>query len=273
VFWNINEANAGPACADLVRESDADILAIAEPPTDRAELLTLLCGVDANFRQLFSPNARVTIFSRVPAQYLRAVRDNDIYSAWFLDTPLELPVLLIVVHFWSKAFLDDDEQATLSYRLREEIDSLETLLQTDRTIVVGDLNMDPYSRHIANSEGLHSVMCRHIAARGSRVVKAVQRRMFYNPMWSLLGDHPGGPPGTYFFDRSGHPVNMFWHSFDQVLLRPSLLDEFCFSELRIVTTTKTTSLVNGDGAPAKEVASDHLPIVFSLQLKDRPHVG
>jgi len=54
--------------------------------------------------------------------------------------------------------------------------------------------------------------------------------------------------------------------FDQVLIRPSLIDIFDVKELKIITTTGTEMLLSDTGIPNKRVASDHLPLVFELSL-------
>jgi hypothetical protein len=41
-------------------------------------------------------------------------------------------------------------------------------------------------------------MDRSIANNIARVVQKQRYEMFYNPMWSRLGDASEGPPGTYF---------------------------------------------------------------------------
>ena len=57
---------------------------------------------------------------------------------------------------------------------------------------------------------------------------------FYNPMWSKFGDAGPAPPGTYFRNK-GEDVNYFWHMFDQVLVRPALLDSLPNDGVSIVS--------------------------------------
>lgn len=84
--------------------------------------------------------------------------------------------------------------------------------------------------------------------------------MFYNPMWSRLGDESAGPPGTYFYDGGSGTEKYFWHTFDQVLLRPGLLQAYETGHLEILTGIGTFPL---DGGP-----SDHSPVLLRL-----PEIG
>jgi hypothetical protein len=84
---------------------------------------------------------------------------------------------------------------------------------------------------------------------------------FYNPMWKFLSNE-APPYGTYFYD-SGGIVNYYWHIFDQVIMRPQLIEAFDDDSLSIVTQIGGTSLL-AKGKPDKQY-SDHLPIFFSLR--------
>ena len=54
--------------------------------------------------------------------------------------------------------------------------------------------------------------------------------------------------------------------FDQVLIRPELINGFEPAKLRIVTAIGGSPLVEQDGRPDSGNYSDHLPIVFELEF-------
>jgi hypothetical protein len=80
-------------------------------------------------------------------------------------------------------------------------------------------------------------------------------------MWSLLGDESRWPPGT-FFRRESAAIGYFWHMFDQVLIRPALLDAFAFENMHVLTTTGARDIYDGEIIDAS--ISDHLPLVVRL---------
>ncbi len=128
----------------------------------------------------------------------------------------------------------------------------------------GDLNMNPFEGGVVSAMGLHGVMCRSIAQERTRKVQNYDYLYFYNPMWNILGDTSPGPPGTYYF-RDSRLRSFFWNTFDQVLVRPDLIDRFPSEELKVLEDDGSISFLK-KGLPDKSVASDHLPILFRLHL-------
>ena len=84
-------------------------------------------------------------------------------------------------------------------------------------------------------------------------------------MWNHFGNFPSPPAGTYFYDSSTQ-INYYWNMFDQVMIRPDLLEYFHDEKLQILTSAGSTHLLNTSGRPDQQVASDHLPIMFELNL-------
>jgi hypothetical protein len=84
-------------------------------------------------------------------------------------------------------------------------------------------------------------------------------------MWATFGDRDSSPPGTYYYN-SGAEVNYFWNVFDQVLLRPSLINYMADDKgVTVVTELQGKSLLNVTGRPDRTAMSDHLPIVCRLR--------
>lgn len=84
-----------------------------------------------------------------------------------------------------------------------------------------------------------------------------------------MGDASPGPPGSYFFDSSGDHFGYFWYFYDQVLLRPSLLDFWRERDLILPTSDGVVNFLKDDGTPDRNNFSDHLPLVFRLNVSIR----
>ncbi len=168
---------------------------------------------------------------------------------------------LSCVHLHSRLYSADDEKQKI--QVRKIINCIKDIERKydNRTIVVGDFNADPYTSPMLSVDCFHSLPDRYKAKNG-RMVMGEQYDAFYNPMWNLYGDF-NLPPGTYYY-RNSDAVNQFWYMFDQVIIRPALIEFFDEKSLRIINET----VGNKNGNPKK---SDHFPIVFSLALREVSH--
>ena len=121
--------------------------------------------------------------------------------------------------------------------------------------------MNPYEAGITG--GLKAVMTRTLALKGKDPVSGLDTH-FYNPMWQHFGETNNTPAGTYY--RIGSEDEHYWHIFDQVLLRPALLPHYSDSHLQILASAGNISLLTREGVPRHEAVSDHLPILFRLDI-------
>ena len=81
-------------------------------------------------------------------------------------------------------------------------------------------------------------------------------------MWKFFGERTP-PYGTYYYNSSSI-VNYYWNLFDQVIIRPSLLNAFNEEDLKILTNIGTNQLLDITKKPNKNY-SDHLPLIFKIQ--------
>ena len=210
-FWNIAR-NVQPATvAAFAHESDADILILAENeiPTSRL-VLALNSGVNRDYFPDPGPPGRLTMFTRFLAEPSTLISDVSGISIRHYRLPIGDPFLVVAVHLSSKLRKKTEDQIFGSVRIAASIREAEARVGHQRTIVIGDLNMNPFEVGVVGSGGLHAIVDRGIAAGGSRVVAGETCSFFYNPMWSFFGDRGSAPPGTYFYN-SGTEVNYFWH--------------------------------------------------------------
>jgi hypothetical protein len=266
LFWNLFRRPLQDRVARLVSTHDIDVLMLAECATDPSDMLAVLNGTEGKTYVLpESLGKKIHIFTRYSPSSLLDEFNDPMGGLTIRQLKVGEPpgLVLAVVHFPSRADWDKEDQMLESTVLASDIIRIEDKLGHRRTILVGDLNMNPFDPGVAGASALHGVMTRALARRGERTVRGKSYRHFYNPMWGCFGDRTAGPPGTYYLSAS-KPVNYFWNIYDQVLLRPELIDKL--EELKILDTDGSTSLLTCQGLPSKSDGSDHLPIFFRLNL-------
>ncbi len=266
-FWNLGRKKHLPTLVDLIEENGIEILVVAEQEFETAELIVAYAErTERTLHSLDIVSSRVRFYSVFPTDQFRPVADDGYTSIKEYRPLLGDPLLIVGVHLPSKLFQREFDQPAEAQRLARRIEEAEIQVGHERTVVLGDFNMNPFEAGMVNSDGLHGVMDRRIAGKLNRLVAGERRRFFYNPMWKLMGDSSCEALGTYY-RRSGSYVHYFWSTFDQVLLRPALLESFREEELRIVQSAGSHSLLAKSGPGINQHISDHLPIVFRLNIE------
>jgi hypothetical protein len=273
LFWNLNRRDIHGFVRHVARGVDADIVILAECAFSREQLLISINDVHPHYQYAWGVCNHLVFLSRFDASFLHPVLENHRVSIRRLTLPGRDPILLAAAHLPSKVSFSEESQVFEAMQLSRMVDDAEREEGHQRTILLGDLNMNPFeSGMVAARGGLNAVMSRAVAAAGPRVVQKEKHPYFYNPMWNHLGDR--GPAAGTFYYESGEPVCYFWNLFDQVLIRPALLKDFSHEHVRIVTEVPigamtqpaTLNLLSEKGHPNKEMTSDHLPVLLELNF-------
>ena len=235
-------------CGDLAKDVLTRLSSASEGPYR-------YLGATGNGLQVF------TSYGSSLVTHLPRHRDERVV-VFRVDLPLKPPFLLAALHLNSKLH-GNSPASQLGYagRARDEIVYHEAATGIDRTVVVGDFNMDPYESGMVSVDGFHAIMDRRIVIGPRRKIGPDRFDAFYNPMWSLMGDLTSWPPGSLY--HLGDRSSPRWHTFDQVILRPGLIPALTPYELEFVTSHE---FVNATGRPGSGSGSDHFPLWFTLNV-------
>jgi len=269
LFWNLNRKPLIEEVVQLCSIHDVDVLILAEVNFSDSELQRQLKAKTKSVyfeeHSDFSTQ-KLKFFHRYSSESTFSVFDNTYGSLTVKSVrpPLGMSILVAAVHLTSKRFADDNEQSSQAQLIVKDIENVEKVVGHCRTLVIGDFNMSPFEGGLVNSDAFHSVMSQSTALKRQRVVRQTNRNYFYNPMWSRLGDGSEGPPGTYYYSSSRNR-EFFWHTFDQVLLRPDLLPVFKMENLKVLTEIGDIPLLRAHKIDRS--FSDHLPIMIKLPIE------
>lgn len=257
-FWNTNKnIEINKYIVDIVCENNVDIFVLAEYAADFEKLQLELknCKYDTE-KGITVGCDRITILKR---KYNMEPGFQNKYCSLQI---IENKYILTCLHLPSKRYAERLKKDIAIHRIIEEIQRYEKLLKTDKTIIVGDVNENPYETGCLGADRFHGVPVYQDAIKKYRTIMDERFEMFYNPMWNFFGDF-SFPPGTYYY--MGNEVNnSFWNIYDQVMIRPCIRDFFVDNELKILCKTGTRKLIDENNHPSK-IISDHLPIIFEIK--------
>lgn len=252
----------------LVDYYSIDVVILVEASCEPSEILKVL-----NYRReskyMIAPTLAkgFQIYVNFPPEFIGAIAESDRYTIRALKLPITLEYLLVGTHMPSKLYRDPAEQTFFASSLSAEIRGIERDRGHNRTILVGDFNMNPFEEGMIQANAFNAVSSYAVAkkSKGSRGYYGESYAFFYNPMWNFLGDRTLFKPGTYYYD-SGALSNYYWNMFDQVLIRPSIAGSFSYNKLKIIEFDGGQKLTTASGKPDASI-SDHLPVAFEVKLE------
>lgn len=275
LFWNLCGRSLEPVLRRLTAQHGIDVLMLAECAIPEDSMLhTLNTAGQGTFRRIPALASRgLDLYSRFDQGCFGSVlKEADHYLIRTLTPPGGIEIVLVMAHLPSPMSKDREARRSRCIGFAQAIRDAERATGNDRTVVVGDLNVNPFDDGMLDVRGLSALADRRTVQRKDPrrfgTLHVEEFRLFYNPMWSHFGDAVE-PAGTYYYDKSNPEVDPLWNIFDQVLLRPGLLDRFRNKNLKILTTDGVVSFIWENGRPNGDVYSDHLPICFQLDLRRR----
>ena len=266
LFWNLFGKRLEDRVARLAVRHDIDVLMLAECVLQSSEVTNAIASAGGGRYHAHGvveqEEHKVRVFSRLDESSLVAKYSDGRLRISKMYLAGQAEILLAMAHFPSPSHRSKGGLAQSATRWASRIKQIEQDVGHRRTVLVGDLNMNPFDEGVVGGHALHAVMTRSKASENERQVDGEPSPFFYNPMWGFFGDRTTGPPGTYYFS-STDPINYFWNMYDQVLLRPELIDRL--ERLEILDHDGQDSLVTVNGLPRKDTCSDHLPLMFRLK--------
>ena len=271
LFWNVQRKQLDTPIVDLVKNHSVDVLLLLEHPKPDIALFQLLNKVRPYQRVMTHGRFGVYV-SFNSAQMVRVTPPTttagDRAAFWDVRVSNKNRLFLALVHGLDIINYSAVQRGLFFERLRADIEWMEendAEVKHKQTVVLGDFNANPFDDVVGGTRGLHAIRLKSVGGKLTRSVLGVNYRFFCNPMWSCFRGWERSPPGTHYFN-GGDAHEVFWHMIDQVVLRPQALHMFSERKLKILTEAGSAKLLTHNGLPNAQLASDHLPVIFKLNL-------
>ncbi|AZV58843.1 endonuclease/exonuclease/phosphatase family protein [Clostridium sp. AWRP] len=257
LFWNTNKKKINDILVMMIKDLSCDIVGLAEYEDDIDKLLKDLSNDGINLYEKPSIGCRINVLTKYYPEKIKLGIEENYYTIKKIPHDTLKEHIVTFVHLPSNMYKSDDfDKLSELIDMRISIEKSENDFNNFNSIIVGDFNMNPFEKPMIAAKGFHSIFDRKTAQKKKRKILGKEYLMFYNPMWNLFGDIKR-PPGTYYYNNSDQ-VNYYWNMFDQVIIRPQLINNL--KNLQIITDIRGKSLLKNN----KPSVSDHLPIFFNI---------
>ena len=262
LFWNTGRRNLGnveDCLLELITERDLDLVILAEYKGKIERLCNLPYVPIVN-------SGCEYIHALIKDKYkVSVLREAHRFNIVKISTPYS-ELLIAMIHNISKLNnVSEHSQITELAKFHYEINKQEDVYNCQNSIAIGDFNVNPFEIACISASAMHAIPYLEEVQKPSRIVQQEIYRKFYNPMWKFLGNR-APPYATYYYNKSGDVVNYYWNGFDQVMVRPGLINAFDENALEIIIETKSKGhQLLKNGKPNKADYSDHLPLFCVLK--------
>ena len=268
LFWNTsrnsNKYNINNCIIELVLDKNCDLIVLAEYDND----ITYLCEIinKASIEEYCPiPNNggcdKITglIKKKIKVDVLREQMRYQIVKLEAKGYKL----IVAMIHNISKLHALEDTQEENLRNLHSDIRIEEDTYNTTNSLIVGDLNVNPFERSCISASALHAIPFLQEVNKPTRTIQGREYDKFYNPTWKFYGNRE--IPYTSYYYSSSDVTNYYWHIFDQVIVRPILTDAFDDDSLEVISKTQNHNLLRRNNRPDNNKYSDHLPLFFALK--------
>lgn len=261
IFWNVKKKDLTSFVCAIAASTNADVIVLNENSVPSIETLKALQkNVSKDFYYpSTSSERRFHCFCRNHKLDMSEVH-NGLRTSVRKFQIGQNKILLVLVHGVDIRNYDPETRQSFAQSLADEMRLVKEQQRTNKLILLGDFNMNPYDRGMNLAAGLNAMMTKSCVERGSRRHIDTDYDFYYNPMWSLFGDNTDGPAGTVYDTSNQGPYG--WSMLDQVVINHSIIR--LFENVKILTEAGTESLMNKKGHPDADNASDHFPILVNL---------
>ncbi|MCG3185295.1 MAG: hypothetical protein ICCCNLDF_03510 [Planctomycetes bacterium] len=263
LFWNVFGKDLTKVLVELVKTTRPTVIALAENPVDLDSMTRrILDDAHISYDAVGTLNTKIAVLVAGNGPELIALSDLG-RGVVFRVQDGTRSYLAALLHLPSKMAMDAPTLEEHASQFVEEVERVETSEGHRNTIVAGDFNMDPFEPGMVSARAFHALRTPDVLRMGMRRVGQRERHSFYNPFWSTVGREGESVPGTYYY-RGNSVVEYFWHSFDQVIIRPQFAHALELPSVRILASTPSVDLRTRTGRPNRREFSDHFPITFTL---------
>lgn len=267
LYWNVCKKNLIKVIVDIIYKNDIDIVALVEADKiDSNYLISELHKFGINFKinEIDPKGEEIKLFSKNNLK-ISAFKEENHYSIYKTYDGEDM-YLLFVVHLLSAMYKNENARDSRAQSLSKVFNKIEEEIFKEssyKSIVIGDFNLHPFSSGIIGINGFNAVFSKDRAYKISRTVDEEKRLFYYNPMWKFMADDRN-PQGTYYNTNDESDKSFYWYMFDQILIRPFLIERFIIDELEIISKINDAILIK-NGKIDNIKYSDHLPIKFEIR--------
>jgi endonuclease/exonuclease/phosphatase family metal-dependent hydrolase len=161
LFWNVQHKDLTAQLVNLAQSREVDIFVLAENPVSSVRLIQALNTERADYFQNhpLSNCRKITIITKFDYDFITPVEEDNRVTIRLVNLPSVEPFMLTALHLGDKRSFSAESQMAQGIEVADFISQAEQYHGNDRTVVLGDFNMNPFETGMVMAKRLLAELC------------------------------------------------------------------------------------------------------------------
>lgn len=258
LFWNLGKNDNSQYLAQCINERKIDFAILSE--YENLNISYVLRELNNKYRHISGMGGcdKITMLALNDID-VHVQREQTRYAMYSVEKD-GIDLIVVGTHLQDRRNSNPAQRISTAGRLMNDLENLEKRKHCKRSIIIGDLNANPYDEELLQMNAFHAVLFKDvIKAAETRTIDGIQYRRLYNPILHFLSEDTKNY-GSYY-NTQGSSTST-WHCLDQILVSKALAD--AIKSLEYLRSIGNSSLI-AQQKPKKEI-SDHLPLFIQIEV-------
>lgn len=258
LFWNLGKNDNSQYLAQCINERKIDFAILSE--YENLNISYVLHKLNNKYRHIPGMGGcdKITMLALNDID-VHIQREQTRYAMYSVEKD-GIDLIIVGTHLQDRRNSDSAQRISTAGRLMNDLENLEKRKQCKKSVIIGDLNANPYDEELLQMNAFHAVLFKDvIKAAETRTIGGIRYRRLYNPILHFLSEDTKNYGSYYNTQESSTPT---WHCLDQILVSKALADTI--KSLEYLRSIGNSSLI-AQQKPKREI-SDHLPLFIQIEV-------
>lgn len=258
LFWNLHKTSIGDYISKCIAENDIDLAIFSE--YDGIDLKTVEKSLGSMYTCVeVQVDTKVVLLAKATLT-ISIKHEQHRYIIYRVNSGIK-EYILAAVHLQDRRNYSTSDRVETIRSLVSDIEEAEKELGCTNTIIIGDINANPYDEELLSKYAFNAVLFKSIIHENefTNPKSATKKRRFYNPIIHYLSEETQ-TYGSFYYENNF--MTPYWYCLDQVLVRRSLVNHL--QHVKYLKSIDESSLVSGSKKTPEVTISDHLPLLVNL---------
>lgn len=186
-FWNLGKNDNSQYLAQCINERKIDFAILSE--YENLNISYVLHKLNNKYRHIPGMGGcdKITMLALNDID-VHIQREQTRYAMYSVEKD-GIDLIIVGTHLQDRRNSDSAQRISTAGRLMNDLENLEKRKQCKKSVIIGDLNANPYDEELLQMNAFHAVLFKDvIKAAETRTIGGIRYRRLYNPILHFLSE-------------------------------------------------------------------------------------